>query len=311
METTTIRDNNKLLYSDPDNPYSLPVSILPSGGIYKRTDNNMIGYDFRASANWNHTFNGGNIVNLFGGMETNSNERNRTWFNGWGMQYSKGEIPFYVYQFFKKDVEDNNNYYSISGNREYSMAYFGNGTYSYKGCYILNGTIRYEGTNKLGKSRSARWLPTWNVSAGWNIHEESFFENIRSIIPHLLLKASYSLTADRGPADVINSTAIFNSYNPYRPFSYDKESALKKEQNENCNLTYEKKHEKNIGIEIGFLNNRINVSADVYQRDNFDLIGPVNTQGIGGIITEFANMASMKSEGCEVSLSTLDRKSVV
>ena len=49
------------------------------------------------------------------------------------------------------------------------------GSYSYKGRYVINGTFRYEGTNKLGKARSARWLPTWNVSGAWNAHEESFF----------------------------------------------------------------------------------------------------------------------------------------
>ena len=32
----------------------------------------------------------------------------------------------------------------------------------------MNGTVRYEGSNKLGKSRSARWLPTWNISGAWN-----------------------------------------------------------------------------------------------------------------------------------------------
>lgn len=37
--------------------------------------------------------------------------------------------------------------------------------------------MRYEGSNKLGRSRSARWLPTWNVSGAWNMHEESFLNH--------------------------------------------------------------------------------------------------------------------------------------
>ena len=39
MDTATIRDNNPFLYKDPDNPYALPISVLPKGGIYERTDN--------------------------------------------------------------------------------------------------------------------------------------------------------------------------------------------------------------------------------------------------------------------------------
>ncbi len=304
MGTTTVRDNNGRLYTDPDDPYALPITVLPNGGIYQRTDNRLLGYDFRASANWSHTFNDIHIVNLFGGMEINSTERNRTWFNGWGMQYTKGETPFYVYQFFKKGVEANNNYYSLANTNERIAAFFANGTYSYKGRYTINGTIRYEGTNKLGRSRSARWLPTWNISGAWNVHEENFFKKLEPILSHLSLKASYSLTADRGPADVINSTAIFKANTPYRPFSNDKEVGLIKEDNENSDLTYEKKHELNIGIDFGLLKNRINVTFDYYRRNNYDLIGPVNTQGIGGFTTEYANMASMRSYGEELSIST-------
>ena len=50
MGTTTIRDNNPLLYKDPDDIYAVPVSILPAGGIYTRTDNRLLSYDFRFSA---------------------------------------------------------------------------------------------------------------------------------------------------------------------------------------------------------------------------------------------------------------------
>lgn len=75
-------------------------------------------------------------------------------------------------------------------------------------------------------------------------------------------------------------------------------------QLENDELTYEKKHELNIGAEIGFLDNRINLAMDWYKRNNYDLIGIVNTQGVGGEIAKYANVASMKSHGVEFTLST-------
>lgn len=56
MDTATIRDNNPFLYKDPDNPYALPISVLPKGGIYERTDNSLLGWDFRATANYSETF---------------------------------------------------------------------------------------------------------------------------------------------------------------------------------------------------------------------------------------------------------------
>lgn len=60
----------------------------------------------------------------------------------------------------------------------------------------------------------------------------------------------------------------------------------------------------NIGAEIGFLDNRINLAMDWYKRNNYDLIGIINTMGVGGQISKYANVASMKSHGVEFTLST-------
>jgi TonB-linked SusC/RagA family outer membrane protein len=304
MADATIRDSNPFLYTDPDNPYALPVSVLPQGGIYQKTTYKMNSYDFRGTVNWNHTFKRDHIVNLFGGMEVSDIARNRDYFNGWGMQYTKGEIPFYTYQFFKKSKEEGTDYYSLSNTFVRSAAFFANATYSYKGRYVINGTYRYEGTNRLGKSRSARWLPTWNVSGAWNVHEEAFFKNMEPALSHLSLKASYSLTGDPGPTSVTNSSVVLKSYKPYRPFTNIQESGLDFSDLANEDLTYEKKHELNLGIDVGFLNNRINFAADWYNRNNYDLIGLIRTAGVGGQIEKLANVASMKSHGFEFTLST-------
>ena len=309
MGTSTIRKNNNYLYTDPDNIYALPISILPNGGIMERTDNRILGYDMRAAVSYNDAFNDDmHIINLYGGMETNSVDRHATWFRGWGMQYSQGEIPAYAYQAFKKGAEQNNSYFSLDNTRERSAAFFANATYSFKGRYTLNGTIRYEGTNKLGKSRSARWLPTWNVAGAWNVHEENFFEKLRPALSNLTFKLSYSLTADRGPSDVTNSRVVIGSTSPWRPFASVKETYLYISDLANEDLTYEKKHEFNIGMEAGFLNDRISLAVDWYKRNNYDLIGPVTTQGVGGAIQRFGNIATMKSNGLEISLSTVNIK---
>lgn len=308
LDDATIRTENGLLYKDPDNPYALPVSILPEGGIYQRQDRRMLGYDFRATASWNHLFREKHITNLFAGMEINDLQRTYTTFQGWGMQYSMGEIPSYVYEFFKSGIESGSKYYGLSHSLTRSVAGFANATYSYDGRYTINGTFRYEGTNRMGRSRSSRWLPTWNLSGAWNVHEEKFFQALQPALSNLTLKASYSLTADRGPANVTNSQAIIRSYSVYRPFTNVQETGLYIVDAENSELTYEKKHELNIGIDLGFLRNRINFSADWYTRNNYDLIGLIPTQGISGNIYKYANVASMKSHGVEFTLSTKNVK---
>jgi hypothetical protein len=200
-------------------------------------------------------------------------------------------------------------YYSNSFTYYRNLAFFGMATYSYKGRYTINGTIRYEGTNKLGKSRKARWLPTWNVSGAWNAHEERWWQpTFGKAWTYASLKGSYSLTADRGPAGVTNSLAVFSSFTPFRPSTTASETGITLYDLENSELTYEKKHELNIGVALGFVDNRINVEFDWYRRNNFDLIGYVQTMGVGGSTTKLANDASMKSTGCEFTISTVNIK---
>ncbi len=123
MDNALIRDANKLLFTDKDDLYALPVSVLKQGGIYQRTENRMLDYDFRATVNYNHTFAQKHIVNLFGGLETTSISRNRSWFNGWGMNY-RGETAYFEYLYFKKLDQENSNYYSLRNTDSRSAAFY-------------------------------------------------------------------------------------------------------------------------------------------------------------------------------------------
>lgn len=304
MDDATIIQSNDWLYKDPDQPNTLPNTILPVGGFYSKTEYKMLSYDFRLAATYNHVFRDIHILNTYAGMEINSQSRTSDWFDGWGMQYENGELPFFDYLAFKSMRERNTNYYGLDNRINRQAAFFTTATYSYMGKYTLTGTLRYEGSNRLGKARSARWLPTWNVAAAWNAHDEVFFRSLQPALSHLTMKASYSLTADAGPSWVTNSRVVISSYNPWRPSAGVTESGLRINSLENSALTYEKKHELNIGVDMGFLKNRINVSADWYRRNNFDLIGYITTQGAGGQVTRMGNVASMKSHGFEFTVST-------
>ena len=303
MDDATIRDANPWLYRDPDQANTKKFSVLPKGGFYKENKYTMNRWDLRATASYNDVYNEDHIVNFYAGMEVNNTERKRSYFNGVGMQYEMGYLANYDYHYFKQAVEDDNIYYSLTNSYGRDVSFFGTVNYSWKGRYSVNLTSRYEGSNRLGKARSARWLPTWNVSGAWNAHEEPWFEKVfKSSLSHATLRASYSLTGDK-PA-VTNSQVIITSTNIWRPFAVDKESALEIYSFANPDLTYEKKHEFNIGMDLGFLNNRINVTFDWYTRNNYDLIGPRTTNGTKGTITEYANVASMKSHGEELAISS-------
>jgi len=303
MPTTAIRDLNPYLYKDPNDPYALPISVLTEGGIYNRSDYDLLTKDFRFTVQYDKKFDDKNSLTLFGATTINDAKRTNTWFRGWGMQYDLGEIPYVVYQTFKRGQEENSPYYRLVNTRSREAAFLVNANYSYDNKYILNGSARYEGSNRLGMTTSSRWMPSWNISGAWNIHQENFFEDLTPALSHLMVKASYSLTGDRGPSNVTNSRAVISAYNPWRPNVIDSESGLQVRDPENRGLTYEKKKEINLGLSAGLLDNRINLEFDWFKRNNFDLIGFINTQGASGTIYKMGNVANMKSQGAELSVT--------
>lgn len=302
MDDATIRNNNPFLYRDPDIEYTLPITVLPYGGIYYRKDNKSNSYQYRLSGNYNTIFAEDHNFSLFSSAEMTANDRDQSWFRGWGRQYSLGNIPAYAYQVFKKGQEDGTDYFNYSMGKDRSLSFTANLNYSYKGRYNLMATGRYDGSNRLGKARTARWLPTWNTGAAWNVHEESFFENLKPALNHLKIFTSYGLTADRGIAT--NSQIILRATTPWRPETGAQEPAMYISSLENSELTYEKKMEFNIGVELGFLNNRISTDLQHFRRHNFDLIGRIDVMGIGGEVSKWANVAEMNSHGWEATINT-------
>ena len=303
MDDATMRDSNPWLYTDPDVINALPETVLDEGGFHRETIYRMNSWDFRATASYNDVFADKHIVNAYGGLEVNNIDRRQTNNTKVGVLYEQGMLGTYNYKYFKQASEENAMYYALGNGYSREASFFATATYSYMGRYTLNGTVRYEGSNRLGKATSARWLPTWNISAAWNAHEEPWFaETFKNVLTHGTLKASYSLTGDK-PA-ITNSMVIIEAYSPFRPNTADKETGLEITSFANPALTYEKKHELNLGVSLGFLNNRINFDFDWYTRNNYDLIGPKRTMGMGGSIVKYANVASMKSHGEEFTLST-------
>jgi len=301
-ENETIRDANTYLYRDPDNPEAVPVSVLPQGGILDFANLTLMSLDFRLSGSYATTLFDKHIINLYGGMEVNSTERESIWYRGWGFDYDSGKAAYYS-PVFKQLREENADYYTYFPTIRRNAAFFGQGTYSYKAKYVINGTVRYEGTNKLGKSQKARWLPTWNIAGAWNAHEESWFAN--DVLSHATAKTSYSLVADSGPDYATNSLPIYTASTPWRPVENAIETGLSLDATANSELTYEKKHELNIELDLGFLNDRINLVTAWYKRNNYDLIGEIYTTGIsGGGVMQTANVASMQSGGFELSIAS-------
>ncbi|WPP49543.1 SusC/RagA family TonB-linked outer membrane protein [Catalinimonas niigatensis] len=298
--TQYIQDANPLLFRDPDDPGSLPKVVLPEGGFNYLDEDNLQNFYIRNSLDWSRTFGNVHEVNLLAGQEIKYTDRSSRNASGIGVVYENGGVVNTtpeIIDFLNRQGVD---LYGLSEFHERFTGLFINGGYAFNKKYIVNGTLRYDGSNRLGRSRAARYLPTWNVSGAWNVDQESFF-NVPAV-SFLKLRATYGLSANLGP-DV---SALLNLRSDVTLRPTDVESYLFIADLENTDLTWEKLNEFNVGIDFGVMNDRISGSFDYYRRDAFDLIGVIQTSGIGGVAEKAGNYADMVANGFEISINTLN-----
>lgn len=294
-----MRQNNPFLYQDPENPSAEKVVVLPYGGFYNRVEDQLLNFDVRNSLNYVNTFAEKHNLNILIGQQVKYSDRQNASSNGYGYQYENGGVASPDFRIVKQMIEQNFPYYGMSKDFDRFAAFYFNAQYTYNRKYNFYGTVRYDGSNRLGSSRTARWLPTWSFGGAWNVDEEAFIKNIRAV-DYLKLRASYGLTASLGPAT--NSNIVLRNTNIHRPYLTDIETIISIENLANTDLTWEKNYTTNVGLDAALFNNRINMSFDWYQRKSFDLISPIRTSGIGGEVVKAANYADLKSHGVELLL---------
>lgn len=295
--SSTIRENNKFLYRDPDVAGAEPVVVLPYGGFYNRTEDKLLNFDIRNSLTYTNTIAEKHAINILVGQQIKYADRQNFSNTGYGYQYDNGGVPFVDYRILKQTIEASFPYYGMTKNYDRFAAFYLNAQYTYDRKYNFYGTVRYDGSNQLGSSRTARWLPTWSFGGAWNIEEEPLIQNV-DWIDVLKLRASYGLTASLGPAT--NSNIVLKSAVTNRTFPTERESVIQLINLENSDLTWEKNYQTNIGLDGGLFKGKLNFSLDVYQRKSFDLISIIKTSGIGGESYKAANYADMTSQGGEL-----------
>ena len=296
----SVVNDNPFLYKDPDNLTKLPVSILPEGGFYYTKGNYLKSYYMRQDLQFDKQFNQDHHLNLFASMELRYANKDVDRFDGVGYQYSNGGLvnPFYLY--FKAKQESTSPYYELSYTLDRFVGYLGTLAYAYKDKYTINSSFRMDGSNKMGKSRTARWLPTWNISGKWNVDEETFWPK-NKVVSSAILRASYGLVGNIGNAT--NSAAVFMNKITERQYQEDKETGVEIKNLANSQLTWEKSKDINVATDLGLFNNKLQLTLEYYNRGIYDLIGAFATPGIGGESTKVANYGTMKSKGLEFTLS--------
>lgn len=173
------------------------------------------------------------------------------------------------------------------------VSYFARANYKFLDRYLLGASYRVDGSSRFGKDNRYGAFPA--VSAGWIISQENFLKNVTPI-SFLKIRASYGRT---GNADIGN----FSARSLYGASAYANISGLVATQIGNTSLSWEKTDQADVGLDFGFLNNRITGEVDYFNKNTKDLLLNVPTPAINGFTSITKNIGSMTNKGFEFVLN--------
>jgi TonB-linked SusC/RagA family outer membrane protein len=179
------------------------------------------------------------------------------------------------------------------------MSFLGRINYNYKSKYYITGSFRADGSSKFPSTN--RWAYFPSAALSWRIINEKFMLKM-PVISDAKLRASYGLTGNNRVGDFSylaqNGLPIQNTY----VFNNQYQSSIIPTTAGNDKLKWETTRQFDMGIDLGFLNNRITLTADVYSKKTYDLLLNASLPYSSGYTSAFKNIGSMKNEGLEITL---------
>ncbi len=174
------------------------------------------------------------------------------------------------------------------------LSYFGRATFSLYDKYLFKGSLRYDGSSRFGADNRYGFFPA--ASAGWIISEEDFLKDSETL-SLLKLRGSWGETGNAGIGN-------FASLGLFGGRAYNQRSALAPVQLANPGLKWEKTRQVDIGLDFGFLNNRISGEVDYYIKKTNDLLLNQPIPGTSGFTSITRNVGSLTNRGFEFVLNT-------
>ena len=196
---------------------------------------------------------------------------------------------------------------SVAKYHEAMMSYFGRLNYDYKERYLLEGLMRYDGSSKFQPEN--RWQFFWGVSGGWRLMEESFMKPLSNIFSNLKLRLSYGVVGNQNGIGRYDGTQLYNVKTASGALIG---SGLLTYIDTNGELastdrTWEKIHNYNVGLDFGFLNNRLTGSVEAFYKRNNNMLISVQYPGILGDNAPKANKGKFEAKGWELNVNWADK----
>lgn len=181
-------------------------------------------------------------------------------------------------------------------------SYFGRINYDFKGKYLLTASLRADGASNFNPDYRWGYFPS--VSVGWRFSDESFMSRYNDIISNGKLRIGYGQT---GNSNVGNRTLDYFSPGGDWVFGETGYTGMGVSRLGNAKITWETTSEYNFGLDLGFLNNRINLTLEYYDRVISDLLVTGKSLPFYNEITSIAaNIGKTQGQGFEMTLNTVN-----
>ena len=230
------------------------------------------------------------------------------WYNFSSLSASRKKIPFdgiYVIDAGTEDITNSGTKSSWA-----LRSYFGRVNYAFDGKYLVEANMRIDGTSRF--ARDNRWGYFPSFSAGWNFSREKFMEFATSVLSSGKLRASWGELGNQN---------IPGNYYPYLspiiteesyPIGASNTPVMGLWQNKigNPDIKWETIRMLNFGVDLSFLNNRLNVDFDWYKKENIDALVRPDVPAIVGVSSSnvgYVNLGKIDVKGWELNLSWRDK----
>ena len=247
-------------------------------------------------ATYAKTFADKHDLSVMGGWEY----KKQSW-NGMGIVASNFPYDGALMNNIGTSEQENPNIWSSKGTNEMA-SFIGRINYTFLQRYIATVNVRVDGSSNF--SEKHQWGTFPGISLAWRINEESWLKNV-DWLSNLKLRASYGQTGNAG-----NMTGINTYYNVSRG-SYVMDGSLVNgialSKLGNSNLKWETLTDINVGIDYGFLRNRISGTIDFYQRTRKDVIMSKSLMSYQEINTiDYNSAVQYRSTGVDFNISTVN-----
>ncbi|MFN8352883.1 MAG: TonB-dependent receptor [Spirosomataceae bacterium] len=181
------------------------------------------------------------------------------------------------------------------------LSFAGRLNYSYKGKYLVTLTNRTDGASRL--STGNKWASFPSAAVAWQIGDEAFMQN-QKLISGLKLRLSYGVAGNSGIApygtqSTLTRVPMAFGETSFQGFTFSPLLG-------NPDAGWELSGSKNLGVDIGFLNNRLNATLDIYDTRTNDLLLPRGLPPTSGVKTVYQNIGKTRNNGVEFSLNSVN-----